>query len=116
MRETTARQHAGEQARSRRPQSALRLLPAETRLPAARSEAWLGDPELAGNPVALAHARAIHENRPPSPGAGHPIGTALLFLVVVPAILLLVSNPLGLVALFGLCLGFGYLFGFGGIL
>ena len=77
---------------------------------------WLDDPDLVGNPVALAHARARRENRPPSPGAGHPIGTALLFLVVVPALIFLVSTPLGLLALFGLCLGFGYLFGFGGIL
>ena len=39
-----------------------------------------------------------------------------LFLVVTPAVLSLVSNPLGWLALFGLCLGFGFLFGFGGIL
>jgi hypothetical protein len=35
---------------------------------------------------------------------------------VLPAILLLGSNPLGWVLLLGLCFGFGYLFGFGGIL
>jgi hypothetical protein len=42
--------------------------------------------------------------------------TALLFLVVMPAIILLVSNPLGWIVLLMLCFGFAYLFGFGSIL
>lgn len=101
---------------SARPASGALRLPAEAHLTSPRTASILDDPDLAGNPVALAHARAARENHRRSPGAGHPIGVALFFLVVVPAILFLVSNPLGLLLLFGLCLGFGYLFGFGGIL
>ena len=43
-------------------------------------------------------------------------GRRLFFLVVAPTIILLVSNPLGLLALFGLCLLFAYLIAFGGAL
>ena len=91
-------------------------LPGEACLARTRGTSVFDDPDLAGNPVALAHARATRENRASPAGSGHPVGTALLFLVATPAILVLVSNPLGWLALFGLCLGFGYLVGFGGIL
>ena len=101
---------------STRPARDIQRLPAEARLVSKRTASIFDDPDLAGNPVALAHARAARENHRPPAGAGHPIGTALFFLVVAPAILLLVSNPVGWIALFGLCLGCGYLFGFGGIL
>jgi hypothetical protein len=100
-----------------RPASDIRLLPAEAHLASPRVGSILEDPDLAGNPVALAHARATRKNHRATAGSGgHPIGTALLFLVVVPAIIFLVSNPLGWVLLLGLCFGFAYLFGFGGIL
>jgi hypothetical protein len=99
-----------------RPASDIRLLPGEARLAATRPSSVLDDPDLAGNPVALAHARAAREHHAPSRGEGSPVGTALFFLVAAPALIFLVSNPLGLLLLFGLCLGFGYLFGFGGIL
>jgi hypothetical protein len=74
------------------------------------------DPRLAGNPVARAHARAARETRATRADDGSRIGTVLLFAVALPAIFFLVSNPLGWVLLFWLCLGFGLLFGFGGIL
>ena len=92
------------------------LLPEEARLATTRAPSVLDDPDLAGNPVALAHARAAREHHAPPRGEGSPIGTALFFLLVAPALIFLVSNPLGLLLLFGLCLGVGYLFGFGGIL
>jgi hypothetical protein len=74
------------------------------------------DPDLSGNPVARAHARAARDSRPEPEGAEHPLGRALVFLVVVPAIVFLVSNPIGWLTLFGLCLGIAVLTGFGGIL
>jgi hypothetical protein len=76
---------------------------------------WLEDPRLAGNPVARAHARASRDPATSS-ATGSRIGRALVLLVVLPAILFLVSNPVGRLLLFWLCLGFGLLFGFGGIL
>ena len=100
--------------RARRSSDML-LLPEERRLAATRPS-LLDNPDLAGNPVAVAHARAARQNRPAASGTGSPIATALVFLVVAPALIFLVSNPLGWLALFGLCLGFGFLFGFGGIL
>ncbi len=100
--------------RARTP-SRMLLLPGEARLAASRAPG-LDDPDLAGNPVALAHARAAREHHAAPKGEGSPIGTALLFLVVAPALVLLVSNPLGWVLLLGLCFVFAYLFGFGGIL
>jgi hypothetical protein len=80
-----------------------------------RRETWLDDPRLAGNPVARAHARASGEPATSS-AAGSRIGRALVFVVVLPVIVFLVSNPVGWLLLFWLCLGFGLLFGFGGIL
>lgn len=99
-----------------RPATDIRLLPMEARLARTHPGSWLDNPDLAGNPVALAHARAQRESPASRAGTGRPAGSALPLLVVVPAIVLLVSNPLGWVALFGLCLGLGYLFAFGGIL
>ena len=74
------------------------------------------DPDLSGNPVARAHARAARDSRPEPEGAEHPLGRALVFLVVIPTVVFLVSNPIGWLALFGLCLGIAVLSGFGGIL
>ena len=74
------------------------------------------DPDISGNPVARAHARAARDSRPEPEGADHPLGRALVFLVVIPGIVFLVSNPVGWLALFGLCLGLAVLTGFGGIL
>jgi hypothetical protein len=81
-----------------------------------RSRSLIDDPDLAGNPVARAHARAAH--RGPTSARSHrrPLLEVVALLVIVPAIVLLVSNPAGWVLLFMLCLGFGYLFAFGGIL
>jgi hypothetical protein len=106
----------GDHGQRHRPANGILLLPSEARFARTHAAPSLENPDLAGNPVALAHARATRENHASPAAAGHPIGTALLFLVVLPAILFLVSNPLGWLLLFGLCLGFGYLFGFGGIL
>ena len=111
------RTHAESEMHPRtRPARGVQLLPGEVRLASTHTGSILDDPDLAGTPVALAHARAARENHAPSAGAGHPLGTALLFLVVAPTLILLVSNPLGWVILLGLCFGFAYLFGFGGIL
>jgi hypothetical protein len=114
--ETQPHERPRSDSRDHRHATAIRLLPAEARLARTHAGSWLHDPELAGNPVAVAHARAQRESRPPAPGAGSSIGTALLFLIVLPTILFLVSNPLGWLLLLGLCFGFGYVFGFGGIL
>jgi len=116
MSETQLHERTSDRSEDRRQVNGMLVLPAEARLTRAHAGSLLDDPDLAGNPVALAHARAKRENRESPPGADGPIGTALLFLVVVPAILLLVSNPLGWVILLGACFGFAYLFGFGGIL
>jgi hypothetical protein len=65
------------------------------------------------NPVARAHARrepradAVRESR---------LGTLLVWTVVIPALLALVSNPVGWILLFFLVLAVGALVGFGGIL
>ena len=96
--------------------SGIRRLPGETHRASARPASILDNPDLAGNPVALAHARAIGRSGEPPASAGHPVGLALVFLVVIPTIVLLVSNPLGWFVLFMLCFGFAYLFGFGSIL
>ena len=74
------------------------------------------DPDISGNPVARAHARAARDSRPEPEGAEHPLGRALVYLVVIPGIFFLASNPFGWLALFGLCLGIAVLTGFGGIL
>jgi hypothetical protein len=96
--------------------SGIRLLPGEAHRVSARPASILDDPDLAGNPVALAHARALGRGGSPSASAGHPVGLALVFLAVIPTLILLVSNPLGWFVLFMLCFGFAYLFGFGSIL
>jgi hypothetical protein len=90
------------------------LLPGEAQIDRSQPVPMLADPDLAGNPVALAHARALRDGESPTASGGSPVAAALIFLVVAPTIVLLVSNPLGLVALFGLCLGFAYLIAFGG--
>ena len=53
--------------------TAIRLLPAEARLPGTHAAAWLGDPDLAGNPVALVacasdtrEPRVFRRRRPPA--------------------------------------------------
>jgi hypothetical protein len=67
-----------------------------------------------GNPVARAHARAGNGRQ--TPDARGPLPTLLVWGVVVPFILALVSNPLGWFLLFLLLLGIGGLLGFGGVL
>jgi hypothetical protein len=67
-----------------------------------------------GNPVAQAHARA--RGRVERREADHPIGRILIWTVLIPAIVFLVSNPVGWLVLFLLALGGAFLFGFGGIL
>jgi hypothetical protein len=67
-----------------------------------------------GNPVAQAHARARGRVEPVE--ADHPIARVLVWTVLIPAIVLLVSNPVGWIVLFLLALGGAFLFGFGGIL
>ena len=69
---------------------------------------------LQDNPVARAHARAQEHGE--SGREDHPLGRVLLWVVVIPAIVFLVSNPLGWIVLFLLCLGVALLSGFGGIL
>jgi hypothetical protein len=114
--EAQSHERTSEHSHRRLHADGILLLPAEARLRRTRAASWLDDPDLAGNPVALAHARAARETHASPARAGHPVSTALLFLVVLPAILFLVTNPLGWLLLLGLCFGFGYLFGFGGIL
>ena len=63
---------------------------------------------LAGNPVARAHARRGGAS---SAAAGSPIGRILLWTVAIPAIVFLVSNPLGWLILFLMCLGVAVPFG-----
>jgi hypothetical protein len=65
------------------------------------------------NPVARAHERA--RGREPS-NEDHPIGRVLVWVVVIPTIVFLVSNPVGWLVLFLLVLGVAVLSGFGGIL
>lgn len=68
---------------------------------------------LEGNPVARAHARARVWT---ASDEESPLGRALVWLVVIPALVFLVSNPLGWIVLFLLGLGAAALCGFGGIL
>ncbi len=68
---------------------------------------------LAGNPVARAHARRGGAS---SAAEGSPIGRILLWTIAIPAMIFLVSNPLGWLLLFLMCLGIAVLTGFGGIL
>ena len=100
---------------ARRP-SGLLLLPSEAQVASASSVPMLADPDLAGNPVALAHARALRQGESATASGGNPVAAAGVFLVVAPTIILLVSNPLGLLVMFLLCLGFAYLIAFGGSL
>jgi hypothetical protein len=65
------------------------------------------------NPVAQAHARAHLRTTATSDG---PMGRLLLWTVVIPTIVFLVSNPLGWIILFLLCLGSAAALGFGAIL
>ena len=67
-----------------------------------------------GNPVAQAHARA--RGRVGASELDHPIARGLVWTVLIPAIVFLVSNPVGWIVLFLLALGGAFLFGFGGIL
>jgi hypothetical protein len=67
-----------------------------------------------GNPVAQAHAHARGRVEPVE--ADHPIARVLVWTVLIPAIVFLVSNPVGWLVLFLLALGGAFLFGFGGIL
>jgi hypothetical protein len=98
------------------PTTAYALRPGEERARAPRATSFADDPELAGNPIARAHARASRSGNASTASGGHPVKPALVFLVVLPTILFLVTNPVGWIVLFMLCLGFGYLFGFGAIL
>jgi hypothetical protein len=68
--------------------------------------------DLDVNPVARAHTRAS-QTAVTSEGA---LGRVLLWTLVVPTILFLVSNPLGWLLLFVLCLAAAVGFGFGAIL
>ena len=68
---------------------------------------------LEGNPVARAHARARVRT---ASDEESPVGRMLVWLVVIPAIVFLVSNPVGWLVLFLLVLGTAALTGFGGIL
>jgi hypothetical protein len=70
--------------------------------------------DLTGNPVAAAHERwPKRSDRPVETGR---YGQILLWLVLIPTLLFLVSNPVGwLLLLFG-CLAAGALTGVGGIL
>ncbi|HEY1479588.1 MAG TPA: hypothetical protein VGF46_06140 [Gaiellales bacterium] len=68
---------------------------------------------MAANPVARAHARARLRPEPPE---ASPTVRVAGSAVVVLTIFALVSNPLGWILLFLLCLGFAVLFAFGGIL
>lgn len=98
------------------PTSTYPVRPAEERARAPRVTSFWDDPELARNPIARAHARASRSGIATTGSGGHPVQPALVFLVVLPTILFLVTNPVGWIVLFMLCLGFGYLFGFGAIL
>jgi hypothetical protein len=69
---------------------------------------------LAGNPVAAAHARRANlRDRDVDTGR---LGHVLVLAVVVPTILFLVSNPLGWLLLFLTCLAVGAVTGIGSIL
>jgi hypothetical protein len=68
---------------------------------------------IQANPVARAHARAGARG---SESEQRPLGRVLLWVVVIPAIVFLVSNPVGWVVLFLLVLGSAAATGFGGIL
>jgi hypothetical protein len=68
---------------------------------------------LEGNPVARAYAR---DRGRTASAEESPIGRALVWLVVIPAIVFLVTNPVGWIVLFLLVLGAAALSGFGGIL
>jgi hypothetical protein len=67
---------------------------------------------ISSNPVARAHARARTRSYERQESR---ISGVLVWLVVVPGILLLVSNPFGWIVLFLLVMGFAALTGFGGI-
>jgi hypothetical protein len=69
------------------------------------------DADLAGNPVAAMRAR------PERPSADLPrLRLVLIWAVLVPTIVFLVSNPLGWLLLFFAILGVGALTGLGSIL
>jgi hypothetical protein len=68
---------------------------------------------ISSNPVARAHARA--RTRSSEPPEESRLSRVLVWTVVVPGILFLVSNPFGWIVLFLLVLGFAALTGFGGI-
>jgi hypothetical protein len=68
---------------------------------------------LEGNPVARAHARP---SRRSDSAGGSIAGQAAVWLIVVPTIIGLVSNPIGWLLLFLLCIGAGAAFGLGGLL
>jgi hypothetical protein len=67
---------------------------------------------ISSNPVARAHARARTRSSEPEE---RRLGRVLVWTVVVPGIVLLVSNPFGWILLFLLVLGFAALTGFGSI-
>jgi len=77
-------------------------------------EATPFDPDaVATNPVARAHARARLRPEPPE---ARPTLRVAGSAVIVLTIFALVSNPLGWILLFLICIGFAVLFAFGGIL
>lgn len=106
----------GDPGQPARHPTTVRQLPAEAYLASTSPTSILNNPDLAGNPVALAHARAGRGGHSTATAAGHPAATPLVFLVVMPTIILLVSNPLGWLVLLMLCFVFAYLIGFGGSL
>jgi hypothetical protein len=88
--------------------------PSDTRSPSLASNLEVLHPE---NQVARAHAGAAKRTLA-EPTSAHRsiVGQVLLWIVLIPAIVFLVSNPLGWVVLLLLVLGFAALFAFGGIL
>jgi hypothetical protein len=70
--------------------------------------------DLTGNPVAAAHER--RRSRPDRDIETGRLGRILVLGVVVPAVLFLVSNPLGWLLLFFTILAVGALTGIGSIL
>jgi hypothetical protein len=87
--------------------------PAAPAAPARPARPPLDLADLAGNPVAAAHSRRA--SRPDRDIDTGRLGRILVFAVVVPTILFLVSNPVGWLLLLLACIGAGALTGIGGI-
>jgi hypothetical protein len=98
-----------------RPRSGPPAVPAPSSRRAAPPPPWL-DLELAANPVARAQLRAEQGRGRSDPRPGGRLATVLVWTVVVPTLVGLVSNPAGWLVLFLLCLGVGGALGFGSAL